>query len=212
MSSRALVAGAAGLCALSLACAAAYALLDPDGLGRPDHMSRGFWFDWIRTFPPLRLPEFLLGMVVGILFLRDRESGRRRPGRTLAGVAAALLAAVIWASPSIHFVIFNNAALMPVFGLLVYGLAHGAPRTLEHPALVRLGKASYALYIIHAPVGFLLLFGIWALGVPIDLWACVAFVLVTTSASLFIHRRFETPLRRRVRAALSRQTRPAEVS
>ena len=175
-------------------------------------MSRAFWFDWIRTFPLLRLPEFLLGMVVGLLFLRDRDRGRRRPDRALAGVAAALLAAVIWVSPSIHFVIFNNAALMPVFGLLVYGLAHGAPRALEHPALVRLGKASYALYIIHAPVGFLLLFGIWALGVPIDLWACIAFVIVTVSVSLLIHRHVETPLRRRVRARLSPQTRPAAVS
>jgi peptidoglycan/LPS O-acetylase OafA/YrhL len=201
LSTRALVAGVVALWALSMACAAAYALLDPDGLGQPHHLSRAFWFDWIRTFPLLRLPEFLLGMAFGVLFLRDGE--RPRHGRAFALIAAGVIAAVYWASPGIHFVILNNAALMPAFGLLVYGLAHRAPRALEHPALVRLGEASYALYILHAPVGFLLLFGLWALGVPIGLWACAAFVIFTVCVALTVHRRCEIPLRRRIRHALS---------
>ncbi|SEU22304.1 acyltransferase family protein [Stigmatella erecta] len=104
--------------------------------------------------PLLRLPEFLMGLVLGRLFLGESPSPRHS-GALLAPAAAVLLLGAFAMSPSIPFVLLHNALLAPAFAALVYGLARGGGAlgwVLSRPLLLRLGEASYALYILQYPV------------------------------------------------------------
>lgn len=114
--------------------------------------------------PPLHLHSFLLGVVAARVYMEDRILGRRRNGNLLAlsgiavnlfalGGGVELLGHVIrplgWPFPFGH-----NGLFSPVWGVVLLGLAHGAPslRWMGARPLVRLGDASYGLYILHFPV------------------------------------------------------------
>ena len=116
---------------------------------------------WLWTVvynPVLRLPEFLIGMLAGLLFVS--RGSHRRHGRqvylpyvgvgTLAAIIAVLATAPPWLRPFLR-----GGALDPLFALLIYSLAverSSLTRLLARPELVLLGEASYAMYILHWPV------------------------------------------------------------
>lgn len=98
-------------------------------------------------FPPMRLPEFWAGVVVGELVLRRSWGG---PG--------------LWAGSALVVVCYiastnggELTALQPiVFATLIAGAAQADIRGVwspwRWPALVWLGEASYAFYLVHALV------------------------------------------------------------
>lgn len=100
--------------------------------------------------PALRLPEFLLGMAVGLKLLRDEEGG------DLRGSAARLYLALL---TSLAVLCFAQGAWLSVvavpFAVIIYELAAGdslLAKVLSTRLMVLLGSASYAVYLLQFPV------------------------------------------------------------
>jgi peptidoglycan/LPS O-acetylase OafA/YrhL len=159
-----------GACwAAALALPMLYIAMHPDGSGAvtsyalwsgPEQamaygQERSYWAQYVIFTPLVRLPEFLLGAAAGVLYLRDRKRGRRRPGALLAGIGALGVVGGMWAGAWIPYLLLNNGLLAPCCVLLMYGLAHGggplAWLLSRRPMLV-LGEASYGVYILQTPV------------------------------------------------------------
>jgi peptidoglycan/LPS O-acetylase OafA/YrhL len=166
-------------------------------------------------FPPLRLPEFALGIVVGHA-LRATPQHSRVPavdtlyeltlGCGLLACAFALgsdLPARLFGVPLATRIAVEGGALSPLWALWVWQLARGrglAARLLSRPALQSLGEASYAIYVLQDPVV------VWTTATlkrsapslivrwNVVFWMYFAFLIVL---SLAVHRLVETPLRAR---------------
>lgn len=79
-------------------------------------------------------------------------------------------------------------------GLLVLGFSGNAKRVFEHPWLIKGGKISYAIYLLHNFIPGLLL-GIKQLELPLALNFMIYFV-VTVLLSLLLNRIIEKPIRK----------------
>ncbi|MBJ6765631.1 acyltransferase [Myxococcaceae bacterium JPH2] len=161
--------------------------------------------------PLLRLPHFLVGVFLGRLYCLRRLSVSATPGWDAAlvtvGVGASLgLMAHGWEPTALAF---KDVALLPGFACLLWGLAGGTEplgRVLSQPFVVRLGEASYALYLLHAPLNNWLRaadqtlhLGWWSRG----LGFFTAYALVSVAVSLAVFRYVEEPARRWLRQRLT---------
>jgi peptidoglycan/LPS O-acetylase OafA/YrhL len=159
-------------------------------------------------FPLFHLPQFVLGVALGRLFLDAGARASLRYGICLAtGMIATVLIAIYKAeSPWLA----SNALLGPVFGVLILGAA-GVPQSFSNSlfgrALVFLGEASYAMYILHVPLGY------WWIALksraellghlPFALdFACYLLLLILTSAATM--KLIELPARRMILQAYQR--------
>jgi peptidoglycan/LPS O-acetylase OafA/YrhL len=157
----------------------------------------------IAQFPLSHLFEFVLGICAASAFATLRDAGRRthRLGLRLVSMALAVLAvlvAVNYAHGLPQPVYFIAA---PWFGALILGLAlleRPVLGLLEQRWLVRLGEASYSLYLIHVPLAHLA----YLAGVRSGHGGLA--LLGTIGCSALVFRYFEEPLRKRIRARLSR--------
>ncbi|MCU1281269.1 MAG: acyltransferase 3 [bacterium] len=139
--------------AAALAIAGGYSALAPDGAVGPD--SNAFVLDFVKFWPPARLPEFAFGVTLGLLFERDR-----RAPRWLGPVALAAAAALLSLADRLPFALVHNALLLPCFGAIVWSIAsaRGAvARFFASRPLYRLGRASYDIYILQMPLMYLVL-------------------------------------------------------
>jgi peptidoglycan/LPS O-acetylase OafA/YrhL len=147
--------------------------------------------------PLLRVPEFIYGVCLGVIFLR---------GRVVASnwVAYASLAIIVGAAAASTSDASQTIALL-AFGPLILSLATALRRSfiktiLDSPLLVLLGGASYTLYLLQYPLRKCL-----AVLVP-DRWQFygrVAFApaLIVISVIVFLY--FESPMRRLLRGAFT---------
>lgn len=202
----------AGLWALGLLPSLLYLALEPDGAGPASMLSRGVWLTVLKFNPVLRLPEFLMGVVLGRLFLQEGR-GRGRTGGLMAPVAALLTLGAFASSARLPFPLLHNALLAPVYALLVYGLARGGGALgwlLSRRPLVQLGEASYALYILHHPVWLAVGVAAAAVAPWVELSSPRAlftvFLPVVLAASWLSYRYVEMPLRGWVRRVLQAWT------
>lgn len=142
-----------------IAAAVAYILVNPDHLSTWGGANTT-WSRVLRFNPLVRLPEFLLGVALGRMFVLDRARVRRTSLRGwVCSLAAfgALAAIVVLPSSGIPLpaVLVDDGMLDPLFAVLIYSLAWGegiVARIFALPILVTLGEASYALYLLHVPV------------------------------------------------------------
>jgi peptidoglycan/LPS O-acetylase OafA/YrhL len=156
---------------------------------------RGFL---VSQFPVTHLFDFLIGVVVALLFLRGGREwllvGRRRlVSLVVASAAIAVLSATMPVRPA-------YLLLTPFFALLVLGLAVPPRRGASWLAarwLLLLGEASFSLYLIHVPLMNLMSLAAFP---P---WIGWAWVLLTVGASILILAFFETPARRATKKALN---------
>jgi peptidoglycan/LPS O-acetylase OafA/YrhL len=142
-----------GLWMTALALAGAYSWLAPDGAVGPD--SNAFFIDFLKFFPPARLPEFAFGLTLGLAFDRKRAAPR-----WLGPLALAAAVVLLAASDRVPFALVHNALLLPAFGALVWAAASaqgGVARFLGSRPLVGLGRASYAIYILQMPLMYAVL-------------------------------------------------------
>lgn|GEM_PF-2668383 len=143
-SPRRLVLALAALWAAMLVPAAAYAIVRP---------ADPLWMLALFTFPPARLPEFLFGVMLARLLMARAWPP---PPAWTAPVAAAVLAATLVLTPEALFAMNHNGLWAPLHGVLLWALAAGRPgwmhRVLGGPASVRLGRASFAIYMVHVPL------------------------------------------------------------
>lgn len=195
------------LWALGLLPSLLYLALEPDG-GAATILSRGTWIVVLKFNPLLRLPEFLMGVVLGRLFLQESPA-RGRSGALMATGAALLTLGAFAVSAHLPFALLHNALLAPVYALLVYGLARGGGPLgwlLSRPLLVRLGAASYALYILEHPVWVAVSSLAESLAPWVELRAprplFAVYLPVMLAGALLCHRWVETPLRGWVRRVL----------
>ena len=156
--------------------------------------------NFVKFFPLVRLPEFLMGMACGFLFLRSERNPKLATpliGLGLAGVAATALA-----SRFVPYLMVHTAMSGPAFAALVYGIAL-QPKWigwLNNRLLVLFGDASYSFYLLHS-------FFIWPFFhdlrtqqlrnqsfVGIGLWLIMMLII-----SSLVYRFIEEPLRRKLR-------------
>ncbi|MFF1918470.1 acyltransferase family protein [Streptomyces sp. NPDC058239] len=153
------------------------------------------WFSYV--LPPVRLPEFVLGIVTARML---QTGSLPRPTRAWTG---ALPGAVLISMPFLPPQYALGAAMAAPMAVVIAGLAladiEGRSRLLARPAAIALGDSSYALYVIHFP---LLLIARWLLGVEhtFTAWTGIPIVLALTALSMgaawLIHRCYERPLTR----------------
>lgn len=130
-------------------------------------------------FPPLRLAEFAMGIVLGHALRRTAElesrqgpSGPEAPARSvltdtlkevgllaaICGAATLLGAGLLERLTGVALATnmsIESGVLSPLFALLVWQLARGrgaVQRFLSRAPLLALGEASYGLYILQEPV------------------------------------------------------------
>jgi peptidoglycan/LPS O-acetylase OafA/YrhL len=156
----------------------------------------------VRFFPILRVAEFTFGMLVGLVFLERRNEAR------VSGASPQLLALAALAGIAIGLPLRSTGVLeavhqqllLPLFGLLVYGLAYGRgvlARALAAPFIVLLGEASYALYILHGPVHAWLGAADRALGTGLHAssWWVPMYAAATIAFSIATYQMIEVPSR-----------------
>jgi peptidoglycan/LPS O-acetylase OafA/YrhL len=153
ISQRRLLVGIAGFSFLSLSFSLAYLLLHPD---RADKISSGatdlFWKNILSFNPVVRLPEFLVGMCAGSLFLSTKN--HRRCAAHLVAAGLVILATLTLLAGRVPSPLISAGFLSPAFAAVIYGIAL-QPRWASFLAsrfLVLLGDASYSLYLLHSIV------------------------------------------------------------
>lgn len=199
---------------VSLAAPLAYLALLPDGPAAPTAHSTGTWLYAVKFNPLLRIPEFVLGVIAGRLFLLERRPAFRRYAWLEAAAAAGVVAALL-ASPRIPFLLLHNGLLAPLFAVLVYALARGSggvSRALSTRVLTRLGAASFALYILHIPLAAWLdrAFTASGVGPPPQPAYFALYAAIAIGLSLVVHGRVEEPARRALRRRLAPTRIPRE--
>jgi len=171
----------------------------------PDDVS--IWANLIRYNPLLRLPEFCAGIVLAKIYFTLKPQ-RHGPWLYATGGLASVL--ILSQAGRIPYPLVHNGLLLPLYALLIIGLAVGGgwpARWLSHPVLLLLGNASYAMYILHAPLyAWLDIFFRRALHrEPSDMvWFFSYLAVVISVACLFFHF-VEEPLHRRLRSALQQR-------
>ena len=158
--------------------------------------------DWrFYVFPPARLADFVVGMLLGIAVLRgDRAARPRLRGTSMELLALAAVGFSIFVSPLLPLALRFSAALMPAwaFAIYVFAARRGAfSRVLEHPVLVRLGEVSFAFYLIHLAVVATVTYWI---GPSHVLFVPLAFGL-SLGLSFALFHTIEQPMRVRIRRA-----------
>jgi peptidoglycan/LPS O-acetylase OafA/YrhL len=203
---RRLAVAAVAAYALALLAPLLYMTLRPDGAAPGVPQPAGSWLAVVKFNPLIRLPEFVLGVLAGRWFLISAPSRRRDAGLEL-GAALALLV-VLLCSPLLYYPLVHNGLLAPGFAVLVYALARGAgplSRVLATPVLVRLGAASFALYILHAPLLAWIARGFRTTGItpPPQPWHFAMYATVSVAVSLLVFAAVEEPGRRFLRRRLA---------
>jgi peptidoglycan/LPS O-acetylase OafA/YrhL len=106
--------------------------------------------NFVKFFPLVRLPEFLMGMAAGFLFLRSERNPKH--GLPLVGLGLLGVAATAAASRFVPYLVVHTALSGPAFAALVYGIALEPKWAgwLNNRLLVLFGNASYSFYLLHS--------------------------------------------------------------
>lgn len=226
----------------SLAAPIAYMALNPDHLptnaaGLPvlDWATEGpvasqgnavahvpLWANFVRYNPILRLPEFLLGVVMGRLFA-DRAAQkahvRRNSGGWILFACVLALLAIFTISDHIPYILLHNGLLSPIFAIAIVALAMGGGwigRFCASRPIVLLGESAYGIYMLHYTILLVLIVFVLAdfkdKGKPFpDPFGFVLFYLLLTVA-IAVGARFlvERPGRYLVKRVLSWVWRPKQ--
>jgi peptidoglycan/LPS O-acetylase OafA/YrhL len=190
---------AAGSWLATLAFSGSYVLRNPDHLTVVDADVLGaFWLNALKFNPLARLPEFLLGVACGFLFLRSRKESKLALPLVLSGIAAFVV--VVYFSAVIPYAILHTALLAPAFAAIVYGLAlrPNWSAFLENRLLVLFGDASYSLYLLHSMIMGIYFHNQTGQLVHKTFLGVLVFVLLMLAISVLVYRFIEEPARRKL--------------
>ena len=184
-----------------------YTVLRPDGVLHPDSQVYTSWMNVVKFFPMARLPEFLMGMAAGFVFLRTERNARLALPLIASGVIA--VAAVAMFSGKIPYAIIHTALLSPAFAAIIYGVALGSRWTsiLENRLLVLFGDASYSMYLIHTTVLFNFFFTQKQQVRNANFVGVLECLAIVLAISILIYRFIEEPARRKLKP--KQQEKPA---
>jgi peptidoglycan/LPS O-acetylase OafA/YrhL len=161
--------------------------------------------------PMVRLSDFLMGMLSCVAM---RQGWRPRPGvGGLVGMLGAAYAILWWLQ---HETLTGtdrqwlfSAILAAPFAVLICACAardlDGRPVALASRAWVRMGRWSFALYLVHGPVlsilrDPLLVASGWDAGLTI-----ASVIVVSVAAAVVLHETIEAPMERWIRRAWLRR-------
>jgi peptidoglycan/LPS O-acetylase OafA/YrhL len=134
---------------LGMAPGLVYVALNPDGLAHVDRWSYGPWLQVLKFTPLPHLASFVFGVMLANLDELLPRSGGLRLGLGVGGFAAAM--GILELGGRVPYAIIHDGLLMPLFGLIILGLAGENPlaHALGWRPLVFVGEASYCLYLLH---------------------------------------------------------------
>lgn len=171
-----------------------FAILQP-ALGVASELTLGVQVSHFITYnlPLYRLPEFIIGVALGLLlkagFVPSQRTQLSAAAFTTAGVTLTVLLdfrhfAPWWTSQTL---------MLPAIIVVIWTAARrelaGSSRFLTSPVLVRMGELSFAFYMVHYLVlgAFGILVGRWAQGLP---WWLVPPALICAAVLAWIANRF----------------------
>lgn len=161
------------------------------------------------VLPPVRLADFIVGILLGIAFLRSKRGAvNRRRATALEALALGAVAGAIAISPRMPEALRYSLFLMPFWAVLiaVFVRQDGAiSALLRWPPFVALGRASFAFYLIHWPV--IAIVG-GTLGWNHPAHAVLAAFALSIALSFALYHGVEQPLRGRIRAVFGRSRQP----
>lgn len=200
--------------ALACTLVLSYLRLDPERIGAVTALTQSKWVAMLKFNPLLRLPEFILGVATGLLFLRDPGALRRVAG-PLSIVTLLVIGALLSQHERMRYLLIHNGVMAPLYALLIVTLACGVgplAQLLSTKAFGLLGEASFALYLLHVA---LLVYVVKALGVlhlSIDQTPAliVVYLLVAQLSAIVVLQRIEEPARRFVRRRFSAAARGSD--
>jgi peptidoglycan/LPS O-acetylase OafA/YrhL len=150
------------------------------------------------VFPPLRLPDFVVGMLLGIAFIRGSGQPSRRFATALEFFAVVFFFIAIAILPAFPSSTAIGPYFLPASAAIVGIFAYRSgqlSRVLSARALVYLGEISFALYLVH-PLALAFL----PSGSPLQF--SLAF-LASIALAVAAHELLERPLRDVIRASLA---------
>lgn len=119
----------------------------------------GVSISFINTFPPFHIATFVIGISMGICFVRHVAYLRQHRRVIGTGLLLAMVAGCLVLNTQITRIHHFEAGLFaPVFALLILYLStqnNRIVRVFNLPTAVYLGEISYGMYILQAPVASL---------------------------------------------------------
>jgi peptidoglycan/LPS O-acetylase OafA/YrhL len=153
-------------------------------------------------WPIARLPEFLIGVVLGLHVLDRKDVRRDSASRALRWIGLLGVTVGIVGLSALPTEWSRTGLFAPVFGALILGLRGGAGvagRVLASRPLVLGGEASYGIYLFHLPLATLYL-ALVGPGNALGPLSFVGYLAVLLAVSLVAYRWIERPARRTIRA------------
>jgi len=209
---RTLIAAIVGIWIFSLIVPVAVIMLSVEGFGRKfanDITSTGTLVSFIKFHPIMRVPEFLIGVLLGRLYLNRTCKTEMQSATDKSKILAVVRLAVIiiccgfLAGRIYQPLIYCGGLLTIVIGTQVYGLARGGslmPRVMRHRFFVALGQSSYTIFILHYPILLWLEImdeGRFSRQYPLMVF--LVYLIFTIGLSFLIFRLVEEPCRRLLR-------------
>jgi len=183
-----------------IAVSAGYLALRPAGM---PYVSSADWsgaVQFVKFFPLVRLPEFVMGMACGFLFLRSEHKPRLAFPLVGLGLLGVVLTTV--ASKFVPYLVVHTALPGPAFAAIVYGIALQPKWSawLSFRPLVLFGDASYSFYLLHS-------FFVWPFFHNFKTQALrnqgvlgiLAWTVMMLTISSLVYKFIEEPARRRLR-------------
>jgi len=191
---------AAGCWILSVGITSLYTLANPDRLQVMDaDVVNAFWLNTVKFHPLVRLPEFLLGMACGAIFLKSKQDRRLALPLVLGGIA--MCGAVAANAERLPYPVLHTSLLAPAFAAIIYGFAL-APRwasVLSFRPCEFLGDASYSLYLLHSMMVWPFFYTQFNEPRHRTYGGIFAYLLLAVSVSGLVYRFIEEPARRKLR-------------
>jgi peptidoglycan/LPS O-acetylase OafA/YrhL len=124
-------------------------------MGLGDWKNHAAFLEKVIPLPVLRVPEFLVGVTMGLQFLRDQTAQEQTAqGRTSRPLRVYPAVFAMLAALSLSLGNWVSIVIVP-FSVLVYELARGGSwlaKFLSTRVMILLGGASYAIYLLRLPV------------------------------------------------------------
>ena len=180
-----------------------YLHIDPERLGGVTAATQSNWVAMLKFNPLLRLPEFILGVSTGLIFLRDPAALRKVAG-PLSIATLLVIVALLSQHEHMRYLLIHNGVMSPLYALLIVTLACGVgplAALLSTKLLGLLGEASFALYLLHVALLVYVVKALAALHLSIDRTPALisVYLIVTQGIAILVLLRIEEPARRFIR-------------